>query len=145
MSIFVTYFNIRNKNYLKLTIGYLNSPQGEVVPYHTLAIAIFKNGVSTFKKTIKKDYSNFLTVIVSVFVSIIHSRVSPFFKSNMSLANAGTVVVKEPATDCIFVLYFNSIPPKYVFLYINTLIYLLTNIYNYLYNLVYRNLYILIT
>ena len=145
MNIFVTYNNVRFKNYLKLTIGYLNSPQGEVVPYHTLAIAILKSGVSNLKKIIKKDYSNFLTVIVSDFVSIIHSNCSPFFKSSISLANAGTVVVKEPDTDCILVLYFNSIPPRYVFLYINTLIYLLTNIYNFLYKNVYRNLYILIS
>ena len=50
MNIFVTYVNIKIKNYLKLTIGYLNSPQGEVVPYHTLAIAILKSGVSNLKK-----------------------------------------------------------------------------------------------
>lgn len=144
MNIFVTYNNVRFKNYLKLLYANFNSPQGEAVPYHTLAIAIFKNGVYNLK-IIKKDYSNFLTVIVSDFVSIIHSNCSPFFKSSISLANAGTVVVKEPDTDCILVLYFNSIPPRYVFLYINTLIYLLTNIYNFLYKNVYRNLYILIS
>ena len=139
---YITYVNIRLKNYLKLPIGSLNSPHEEAVPYQPLANAIVDNTIFNFEKNNKNDfYSTFLTVIVSSFVSMIHSNCSPFFNSNMSLANAGTVVVKEPATDCIFVVYFNFIPPKYVFLYINTLIYLLTNIYNYLY----RNLYILIS
>ena len=145
MNIFVTYFNIRYKNYLNLLYKDFNRPQGEVVPYQRVAIAIFKKSICKFKKIINKDYCSFLTVIVSDFVSIIHSNCSPFFKSSISLANAGTVVVNEPATDCIFVLYFNSIPPKYVFLYINMLIYLLTNIYNFLYKNPYRNLYILIS
>lgn len=140
-NIFATYVIIRIKNYLKLLYTNLNSPQGEAVPYQHIAKAIIKNKFNNIKKIIKKYYSNFLTVIVSDFVSIIHSNCSPFFKLSISLANAGTVVVKDPATDCILVLYFNSIPPRYVFLYINTLIYLLTNIYNYLY----RNLYILIS
>lgn len=139
---FITYLLLRLKNYLKLPIVNLNSPHEEAVPYQPLADAMVDYASFDNKKNNKNQfYSTFLTVIVSALVSIIHSSCSPFFSSNISLANAGTVVVKDPATDCIFVLYFNSIPPMYVFLYINTLIYLLTNIYNYLY----RNLYILVS
>ena len=139
---FITYLIIRLKNYLKLSNVNLNSPHEEAVPYQIVANAIVCYTYFKIEKSNKnKIYYTFLTVIVSSLVSMIHSNCSPFFSSNISLANAGTVVVKDPATDCIFVLYFNSIPPMYVFLYINTLIYLLTNIYNYLY----RNLYILIS
>ena len=55
MSIFVTYVNIRIKNYLKLLYPCLNSPQGEAVPYQRLARAIIKNNIFKFKKIIKKD------------------------------------------------------------------------------------------
>ena len=118
MDRFITYVLLRLKNYLKLTISYLNSPHEEEALYHTLARAIVKNK-RLFKKIIKSiHYSNFFTVIVSFFVSIIHSTESPFLRSSKSRANAGIVVVNEPATDCIFVLYFNFMPPNFVFLYI---------------------------
>lgn len=84
-------------------------------------------------------YCAFLMEIMSSFVSISHSRVSPFFSSNKSLANTGTVVVKEPATCCTFVLYFNFISPSLFILFINNIRYVNISIYSYLY----RNLYIL--
>jgi len=120
MKIFiVTNFTLCNNNYLKLPIG---------------------DVVNKVKKQYGNGYSFLVNVIFSSFVSIVHSRVSPFFKSNISLTNAGTVVVNEPATVCTLVCFFNSMPPIYEFLYINKLIYVNRIIYNYLY----RNLYILI-
>ena len=119
MKIFiVTNFILCNNDYLKLPIGIL---------------------VNTFKKQYGNSYSFLVSVIVSSFVSIVHSRLSPFFKSSISLTNAGTVVVNEPATVCTLVCFFNCMPPIYDFLYINKLIYVNRIIYNYLY----RNLYIL--
>ena len=119
MKIFiVTNFILCNNNYLKLPIG---------------------DGVNKFKKQYGNGYYFFVSVIVSSFVSIIHSRVSPFFKSIISLTNEGTVVVNDPATVCTLVCFFNFMPPIYDFLYINKLIYVNRIIYNYLY----RNLYIL--
>jgi len=125
MSIFVTYVNIRNKNYLKLTIGYLNSPQGEVVPYHALAIAIFKNGVFNFKKIIKKDYSDFsnVTFVPCSSIDTTHSTVSPFSKLYKSLIIFGIDVDNVPPVDWTLVLYFNFIPP-YIHLIIFIIIYL---------------------
>ena len=125
MNILVTYDNIRIKNYLKLTIGYLNSPQGEVVPYHTLAIAIFKNGVSNLKKIIKKDYSNFsnVTLVPCSSMDTTHSTVSPFPRLYKSLIVFGMDVDNVPPVDWTFVLYFNFIPP-FIHLIIFIIIYL---------------------
>ena len=125
MNIFVTYDNIRIKNYLKLTISYLNSPQGEVVPYHTLAIAILKNGVFNLKKIIKKDYSNFsnVTLVPCSSMDTTHSTVSPFSRLYKSLIVFGMDVDNVPPVDWTFVRYFNFIPP-YIHLIIFIIIYL---------------------
>ena len=96
-----------------------------------------------FKKIVSGIYySFFATLTMPVSVSIVHSNVSPLVTFKKSLAKAGIVVVKEPATDCILVSYFIFIPHIYSILYINTYIYLFTNIYNFLYSIIYRNLYI---
>lgn len=79
MTILVTYVNIRIKNYLKLLYNNLNSPQGEAVPYHVLANAIFKNNDFDVKKIIKKVYSNFFAVTDTLpsLTSTCQSIVSP--------------------------------------------------------------------
>lgn len=118
MKISVTYNNVRFKNYLKLTIGYLNSPQGEVVPYHTLAIAILKSGVSNLKKIIKKDYSNFSTVTVT-FSSILTTQCkeSPNSNSNNFNISCGTTDLIEFGPPLLnFVLYSKIGIPPYLFL-----------------------------
>lgn len=118
MKIFiVTNFILCKRSYLKLPIS---------------------TGKNKFKNYDDRIYF-LVNVIVSSLVSIIHSKVSPLFKSNISLTNTGTVVVNEPATVCTFVCFFNSMPPIYEVLYINKLIFINRIIYNYLY----RNLYIL--
>lgn len=121
IKILVTNINFYNKNYLILT-NFKKSNKGD-----------------TNYKKIKNSYSFLITDIVSVFVSIIHSNVSPFLRSSKSLANAGTVVVSDPATDCTFVVYFNCIPPIYRIISINKLIFIFKYIYSYLY----RKLYII--
>ncbi len=118
MKISVTYNNVRFKNYLKLTISYLNSPQGEVVPYHILAIAIFKNSVSNLKKIIKKDYSNFSTVTVT-FSSILTTQCkeSPNSNSNNFNISCGTTDLIELGPPLLnFVLYSKIGIPPYLFL-----------------------------
>ena len=118
MKISVTYNNVRFKNYLKLTISYLNSPQGEVVPYHTLAIAIFKNSVFNLKKIIKKDYSNFSTVTVT-FSSILTTQCkeSPNSNSNNFNISCGTTDLIELGPPLLnFVLYSKIGIPPYLFL-----------------------------
>lgn len=118
MKISVTYYYVRFKNYLKLTISYLNSPQGEVVPYHTLAIAIFKSGVYNLKKIIKKDYSNFSTVTVT-FSSILTTQCneSPNSNSNNFNISCGTTDLIELGPPLLnFVLYSKIGIPPYLFL-----------------------------
>ena len=132
MKISVTYFNIGCKNYLKLTISNLNSPQGEAVPYHTLANAIIENGVSNFKKIIKKDYSNFSNETCGPCSSIdtTHFIVSPFSKLYKSLIIFGMDVDNVPPVDWTLVLYFNFIPP-YIHLIIFILLYLVILLYKF--------------
>lgn len=76
---YITYLLLRLKNYLKLTISYLNSPQGEEVPYQALARAIDDKKCFDIKKLIKKGYSNFLaiTLISPSVISTCQSIVSP--------------------------------------------------------------------
>lgn len=143
MSSSIVYNNLLSKNYLNLSYTQLNGPKQIRRLLFRLARAIFNFRENKFKKIVNKNNYSFLdTLIIPDSVSIIHSNFSPFDIFMKSLAKAGIVVVKEPATDCIFVSYLICIPPIYAILYINTYIYLFTNIYNYLNSLIYRNLYI---
>ncbi len=143
MSSSIVYNNLLSKNYLNLSYTQLNSPKQIRRLLSVLAIANFNFRKNKFKKIENKNNYSFLdTLIMPDSVSIIHSNFSPFDIFMKSLAKAGIVVVKEPATACIFVSYLICIPPIYAILYINTYIYLFTNIYNYLNSLIYRNLYI---
>lgn len=120
MKISVTYDNIDIKNYLKLLYNNFDSPQGEVVPYHALAIAIFKSGVYNLKKIIKKDYSNFSTVTVT-FSSIFTTQCkeSPSSSSNNFNISWGTTDLIELGPPLLnFVLYSKiGIPPYLLLLY----------------------------
>jgi len=82
--------------------------------YSNLKLKLHSNGNGHYLRFFLNNddgYYFFLTVTCSSLVSIIHSIVSPLCNSKKSLTNAGTVVVKEPDTDCSFVSYFNFIPP----------------------------------
>lgn len=145
-TILVTSIKLYCKNYLKFSYT-LNSPTSWSRKSLTvLAIARSYFIGNYFKKRLSGVYySFFATLTMPVSVSIVHSNFSPLDTFKKSLANAGIVVVKDPATDCIFVSYFIFIPLIYWILYINSYISLFTYIYIYLYILIYRNLYILIS
>lgn len=120
---YITYLILRCKNYLKLPIDYLNSPQGEAVPYQIVANAIFKNILFNFKKIIKKVYSNFSTVTVT-FSSIftIQCNESPNSNSNNFNISCGTTDLIELGPPLLnFVLYSKIGIPPYLFLIYNIL------------------------
>ena len=131
-SIFVTYVNIRIKNYLKLLYNDLNSPQEEAVSYQALAIAIAKNKIDVIKKIIKNGYSDFskVTFAPSSLIDTIHSTESPFSRLNKSRIVLGIDVDNVPPVDCTLVLYFNFIPP-YIHLIIFIIIYLVILLYKF--------------
>ena len=117
---YITYVNIRFKNYLKLPIGIFNSPRGEAVPYQALAIAIIKNRLSIIGKKIKKDYSFFSTVtVISSSILTTQCNESPSCKSNNFKISCGTTDLIELGPPLLnFVLYSRiGIPPYLFFLY----------------------------
>lgn len=123
MDRFITYLIIRIKNYLKLLYDNLNSPQGEAVPYQTLANAIFKNGSFLLKKIKLKSYSFFstVTVIVSSIFTIQCSE-SPNSKFNNFNISCGTTDLIELGPPLLnFVLYSKIGIPPYLFLLYNIL------------------------
>ena len=90
----VTYVNIRIKNYLKLLYDDLNSPQGEAVPYQTLANAIINFRHLAIKKLIKKDYSVFSITTCNWFSPIALMTqfiLSPFSKDSVLITSLGII------------------------------------------------------
>lgn len=145
-NISVTIYELYCKNYLNLSYTKINSLTWSKKLSSMLARANSNFTINNqIKKIIKRNYDFLFTLTIPVSVSITQVTVSPLLKFKKSLTVAGIVVVIEPATDCIFVSYFICIPPIYAIHYINTYIYLFTNIYKFLKVILYRNLYILIS